>query len=357
MTFVPSYPSPVPSPVGRPNGGASSELATKAWVRALLDAMPHVCNWASGTTPAPAEWEYMDRACKPCLRRLFGLRAKAPAADSPASALDALLPCLGVVSQGGNPFEKRYAYGSNLPSDELQRAMGLLVPGSIRLLRCPPPHLDPWLYVALDFVNPWTGLLFVTREISPDEFDEDLLEAANEGELKPEVDGLLRRDASTSWRLGDGTASSELPVFARTLLEAAACALFPSECEYQAGREDAIERLQHWATLTPYDREHSNRWPPPPITCGSRGSLKGLSNAIAAFRLSRMHAFDFEVRWCAALWLRCALDGACPDLDAVDRQAFYRPARQNHSSLQGALEKIECWYPELPLESEEKTEG
>jgi hypothetical protein len=343
----------------------------------LLDALGDVKGQASQKAVLDRWLEEFSRGQRDMLQRLFKTRLLIPSVDLPeferrAEDLDRVL---GIIdpdpdAKGVAAFSDSYAYGLNVPSSERQDAFERLFGRSIRVrLDLPPAPFERWLYTALDFEHALVGRLFLLRVIAPEEFDLDLMKQAvddeNEGrfasmvletgmpQLGPDEDEmealvLLTDDASKTYLLDDLTANQ----LGAQIIEATACALFPSQCLINGdARAAAIDEVVNWygfsASELKTNLNAQGRWPLGMSDLTER-RLVQLTNAIAAHRLARMlpESSTCEMaEFCAAVWLHAALDGLMPELDAWDRRAFYRAPRGKKLALQDVLSKMGCWYP------------
>lgn len=341
--IVSTYTGPLPPPTGRPESRPSAALATKAWVRRLLDELPTMRGHALNPSGKPVSWSAFTTAQLDDLRRHFQNSDAAASLGTPR-ALDALLPFLEPKGTGSNPFEKNYAYGNATPNPAVLALMEQTSPGSLEAYRTPPRPFDAALYNALDYTNPWWARALLIGRIQPGAFDS--WPGTTQGdEVDPSVELAQLNDPRVlqeRWELGNPHGETVFRLSSE-VIEATACALYPGEAHHGG---DALSDVLHHlneqrARATP------NQLPQfPQLTEGGAWAL--LAEAVSAYRLTNLYLLSDDARWHASFWLNAVLRTVEPTLDDVDRRCFYRAPRQPLASLRIALEQAGCWEPSLP---------
>ena len=339
----------------RPRRAASAPLATRAWLKYVLDACnsiviegaAHPPSWQGSLTPRQRE------VLKRRLNSAGAAGMVEPRHRNPKD-LDTLWSELRIEktqhAQGTEPlFETRYAYGRNTPSHEVQDLFARVFPNSSKLFIRPPDGFDPLLYHALDFQNVYSGRALLLRVIAPWE-----VESSSDGLLVHGDDtGQLDVDAA----LGDDERKSHAPLDTEThttlcgeVVEAVACGVYPAEASAGSGRDDAIRRVLSW------NPDHRVRITPHEFGDATRS----LTDALVAYRLATLLSIDppgvdtpdihTQCKRSAAIWLRSALDALTshPGYEVEDASAFYRPPRSKRTALEDVLTEAGCWYPPVP---------
>lgn len=317
---------------GRQPNPPSAVLRNLAWMRFLLDRLPDVASWATGSTPPPASWH---RRCAQDARHLTAvfqnsphLLAQSKAGDRPVSLLDRVFSeVLGGSGGGGRYFGDRLYRGRMRPSPSHLARFEEMVPGSRAAFEHEPPGMDRWFYDALDVQSPWFGRFFLLRAQDPQFRDPEWTEAGllvasgpDDGRGDAGVPVLseavrARRDDRWDGFDGDEVLRDQIrgsPFHAiRPDLAYAEDSVVDEAFSSLEAAAAAGEDPKRCAELSPlWNAPLAMRW-------------AALSNAVAVHRVATMVRGNTPItRWC----LQAAREALQADIEAAESEKFCRVA-------------------------------
>ncbi|MBL8297916.1 MAG: hypothetical protein JNN30_06140 [Rhodanobacteraceae bacterium] len=365
--------SSIPRP-GRPAGRPSNRLRNLAWLRFLLRGLDDVRDWAgtsefapangarAGTTervdvvgkPRPRAWTAHRRSDALSLARVFASLPDLEIASDPLQRRPALLDAVfgplfsGAEDSTGRYFSDRLVRGVVSPDASRLERLDDLVPGSRRAFVGEPEGVDPWLYDALDFSNPWFAKLYLWRACDPDLQDPQWtrwLVGPDATDGMPRLNDSTRAEMNVSFDFTEDDAAR----LSKMVLGAMAFTAEPELLHAPSGEVDEVKAELLAAAAAPWGAV------PHPV---ARGVAKmavldkwaALSNAVAGVRLCRMVGGDAEL---AAWWLHGVREGMRGDVDGAQRVLFcpaqYKPGLR--FALDEALDAVAA-LPMPPNEAE-----
>jgi hypothetical protein len=164
-------PEPRKQTGGRPPSRPSTHLRTLAWMRFLLNGLPHLRKYALGTQGPPASWARRAPDAD-ALRKFFRQTAPVIHADPLRRRVSLLDQVFGAIEPSlGRWFSDKARRGLTHPSVQRLKRLDDLLPGSANAFRKVPTGLDPGFYDAIDFESPWFGRLHLWRIMDPAQMD------------------------------------------------------------------------------------------------------------------------------------------------------------------------------------------